>query len=113
MEKKSRFQYKIICAAILCMAFAAICAGRSYGVTTQVKVAFNCHMAPYQFVDESGRSVGMHIDMFDAIAKDNRLIVEYIPMKKKSGLYGCTGVRRSGFDSWAANRWQVCKSVYQ
>lgn len=82
MEKKSRFQYKIICAAILCMAFAAICAGRSYGVTTQVKVAFNCHMAPYQFVDESGRSVGMHIDMFDAIAKDNRLIVEYIPMKK-------------------------------
>ncbi|MEG0854536.1 MAG: transporter substrate-binding domain-containing protein, partial [Angelakisella sp.] len=59
---------------LLCLAVSA------GAVTTNLKVAFNSNLPPYQFMDEEGNYIGMHIDILNAIAKQKNYIIEYIPM---------------------------------
>jgi len=55
----------------------------AHAVKTKLKVAFVTGLPPYQFLDEAQNPVGMHIDILNAIARDNNLIIEYIPMRSK------------------------------
>ncbi|KUO71889.1 MAG: hypothetical protein APF77_07195 [Clostridia bacterium BRH_c25] len=55
----------------------------AYALNEELKVAFVTGLPPYQFLDESQNPVGMHIDILNAIARENDLMIEYIPMKSK------------------------------
>ena len=44
-----------------------------------LKVAVNPNLPPYQF-EENGKFKGLHIDIIEAVAKKNNLIIEYKPM---------------------------------
>ena len=57
---------------------------QAQGLTTKLIVAFDCNMPLYQFADNEGNYVGMHIDILDRIASEQDLILVYIPMNKYS-----------------------------
>lgn len=48
-----------------------------------LKVALNPNLPPYQF-EENGKFKGLHIDIIEAIAKKNNLIIEYKPMSSNN-----------------------------
>ncbi len=80
--RKKRQRRTIICKFILgIIAFCLLLLYDSTGkaMTTNLKVAFNCNLPPYQFIDENGKIVGMHIDILEAIASKKGLVIEYIP----------------------------------
>ncbi|MEM1485041.1 transporter substrate-binding domain-containing protein [Oscillospiraceae bacterium PP1C4] len=81
-----------ICFCLLSIVFLTS-ASPVHAVTTKLKVALNCNMPPYQFVDKDGHCAGMHIDILDAIAEDKGLVIEYIPMEKTSN---CTAALDKG-----------------
>lgn len=45
---------------------------------TNVKVAVNCTLPPFQYFDKSGHIAGLHVDVMDEIAAKENLIIEYI-----------------------------------
>lgn len=53
-------------------------------VTMNIKVAVECNLIPFQFIDDTGEISGLHVDMMNAIAKSNNLSVEYIPFETTS-----------------------------
>ncbi|MDR0841564.1 MAG: transporter substrate-binding domain-containing protein [Christensenellaceae bacterium] len=46
-----------------------------------LRVAINCNLPPFQFLDASGQCVGMHIQMLDAIAQSRGYVFDYIPLQ--------------------------------
>lgn len=61
---------------VLCCFFAY--ADQAYAVDTVLKVAVNCHMPPYQFLDGNGNPVGIHIELMDEIAGNLGYTIEYV-----------------------------------
>lgn len=55
-------------------------AAEAYAIETMLKVAFEPNLPPYQF-EESGKYVGVHLDILNSIAEKNNFLIEYIPMK--------------------------------
>lgn len=53
---------------------------KAYAIETMLKVAFEPNLPPYQF-EESGKYMGVHLDILNSIAAKNNFIIEYIPMK--------------------------------
>jgi polar amino acid transport system substrate-binding protein len=47
-----------------------------------LRVALKNDTPFYQFTDASGFTSGLHVDIMNAIAKENDLILEYVPMEK-------------------------------
>lgn len=45
-----------------------------------LRVAFQPDLPPYQFLDGSGKAVGVHADILNSIAKHYNMVIEYIPM---------------------------------
>ena len=45
---------------------------------TSIKVAVNHNFPPFQYLNDSGEIIGLHIDIMNEIAKNENLIVEYI-----------------------------------
>ncbi|MEG1942894.1 MAG: transporter substrate-binding domain-containing protein, partial [Angelakisella sp.] len=76
--KRLRRVFAFLC-IILCLFSATVSVD---AVTTKLRVAFNIINPPYQFVTEDGKCAGMNIDILNAIAKENNLVLEYIPMEK-------------------------------
>ncbi len=75
--------------SFLCAAAILFCAWISLptkadAVTTNIKVAVECNLIPFQFIDDAGEVAGLHVDMMNAIAKSNNLSVEYIPFETTS-----------------------------
>lgn len=52
-----------------------------------IRIAFVPELPPYQF-EENRRITGMHIELMDAIAKQQNLTIEYLPMNTLTGCYG-------------------------
>ena len=48
------------------------------GARTSIKVAVNHNFPPFQYLNNNGEIVGLHIDIMNEIAKNEKLIVEYI-----------------------------------
>ncbi len=53
------------------------CRFRGQALTTTVRVGFCNHMAPYQFSTDDGKPAGFHIDVLDALAQNNSLLIDY------------------------------------
>lgn len=70
-------------AALLClwMLFPA----RTGATQVNTKVAVECNLPPFQFVDATGKIAGLHVDIMNAIAKNGDLVVEYVPYETSSG----------------------------
>ena len=51
---------------------------------TSIKVAVNGNLPPFQFIDEKGNIVGLHIDIMNEIAARENLIIEYIVFNENS-----------------------------
>ncbi len=51
---------------------------------TSIKVAVNCNLPPFQFLDENGNLMGLHIDIMNEIAANENLIIEYIVFNETS-----------------------------
>lgn len=47
-------------------------------ISTNIKVAINCNMPPFQFFDENGNIAGLHIDIMNEIADKEDLQIEYV-----------------------------------
>lgn len=52
-----------------------------HAMQTNLKVILNSNFPPYQFINDKGEIVGMHIEILDAIAKYNNFKIEYIPVQ--------------------------------
>lgn len=50
----------------------------SEGARTNIKVAVNHNFPPFQYLDDDGEIVGLHIDIMNEIARSEDFIVEYI-----------------------------------
>lgn len=50
----------------------------SEGARTSIKVAVNHNFPPFQYLNDNGEIVGLHIDIMNEIAHSENLIVEYI-----------------------------------
>jgi polar amino acid transport system substrate-binding protein len=59
-----------------------VCSTPIVSAQTRLRVAYRNDTPFYQYVDESGASAGVHVDLMNAIAEDNDLIIEYVPMQK-------------------------------
>lgn len=54
----------------------------SEGARTSIKVAVNHNFPPFQYLSDNGEIVGLHIDIMNEIARNENLIVEYIPFNE-------------------------------
>lgn len=70
--------------AILAAAIVITCYIPAKGLTTKIRVAYDCNMPPYQFTDDQGNAAGMHVEILDQIARRNDLVLEYIAMERAS-----------------------------
>lgn len=52
-----------------------------FAIETMLRVAFESSLPPYQFVNDRGEYVGMHIDILNDIAKMCNFRIEYVPME--------------------------------
>lgn len=52
-------------------------------VTTSLRVALNCNLPPFQFINDEGEPDGMHVEMLNTIAQRNDFDIQYIPMETK------------------------------
>jgi len=53
-------------------------------ISTNIKVAVNCNMPPFQFFDENRNITGLHIDIMNEIADKEDLQIEYIIFNETS-----------------------------
>lgn len=63
---------------------AAPLAVNSQATRTNIKVAVNCMMPPFQFFDENNKISGLHIDIMEEIADKENLSVEYVVFNENS-----------------------------
>lgn len=54
-------------------------APRAHALQRYLRVAVTTDLPPYQFTDDQGNCVGMHIDMMAQIAQEMNFILEYVP----------------------------------
>lgn len=80
MREKHRFQIL----SIICLFLIFIYCRPAYAAKTNLRVAINCSLPPFQFINEKGKPDGMHIEILDIIAKRNNFDIQYIPMETKS-----------------------------
>ena len=52
---------------------------RIFALNRYLRVGVNCSLPPFQFLDDDGECVGMHIDMLNAIAKENSYEIDFVP----------------------------------
>ncbi len=52
----------------------------AHAIDTILRVAYEPNLPPYQFLEKDFHA-GIHIDVLNSIAKNNKFIMEYIPMK--------------------------------
>lgn len=71
----------IVFLAALVLAAVLAVSTKVHAVSMHLRVAFNCHQAPYHYVDEEGNATGLHIDLLNAIAKNAGFTLEYFPME--------------------------------
>lgn len=50
----------------------------SQAARTSIKVAVNPNFPPFQYLNENGEMVGLHIDIMNEIADNENLIIEYL-----------------------------------
>ncbi len=54
---------------------------RAQALNRYLRVGFNANTPPFQFLDKDGQSVGIHIDMMNAIAARNDYEMSFIPFE--------------------------------
>ncbi len=64
-----------ICIAILCLG------SRTFALNRYLKIGFNSNLPPYQYLDDTGACVGMHVEMLNAIAENKGFHIEYVPFQ--------------------------------
>lgn len=78
---------RIVSLLIVFILFSVFMCGLSpsaSAATVNISVGLTPYFPPYQFIDDSGRLSGLHVDIMDYIAKKEGLIVEYIMFDSKS-----------------------------
>jgi len=68
--------------SVLLLCFLLLSATRVFAKPTQLRVAVNTNMDPYQFIGEDGECVGLHIDILNWIAQKKGLELIYVPYEK-------------------------------
>jgi len=71
----------MLCCCMLELIFSA------QAVTTKLRVAVNCGFPVYQFCDEDGNCVGIHIDILNDISANRSLEIEYIKFDSDSACF--------------------------
>lgn len=74
--RKKRFALAVL--LILCL--LPLSASKTHALTTTLRVGFIENQAPYYFVDNNGKAVGMYIDMLEHLAVASRYELVYFPM---------------------------------
>ena len=52
-------------------------------VTTNLRVALNCNLPAFQFINDKGKPDGMHVEILNTIADRKGFNIQYIPMETK------------------------------
>ena len=78
-----KLKYKIIIPLLLIL-LSVYLPIESYATSISVKVAVNCNLPPFQYLDKNGNIVGLYIDILNEIAKNEDLIIEYIVFNETS-----------------------------
>ena len=69
-------------ACLALMLLAALPALPAQAATTNVKVALDCKLPPFQYQDSDGKLKGMHIELMNEIAERGNLNVEYVVFER-------------------------------
>lgn len=64
---------------VLVLVLGMFGAPRTQALNRYLRVGLNANMPPFQFLDEDGQCVGMHIDMMNTIAQMENCEVEFVP----------------------------------
>lgn len=75
MKKQINKTIILLFLSIILSAFYTI---ESEATRTSIKVAVNHNFPPFQYLNDEGENVGLHIDIMNDIAKTENLIVDYI-----------------------------------
>lgn len=75
MKKQINKTIILLFLSIILSAFYTI---ESEATRTSIKVAVNHNFPPFQYLNDEGENVGLHIDIMNEIAKTENLIVDYI-----------------------------------
>ena len=65
---------------IATFAFAFVTA--AYPADPPLRVAYKTDSPFYQYTNEQGLADGIHVDLMNAIARENHIDIEYVPMEK-------------------------------
>lgn len=77
-ENKIKLISKTIFLLFISIILSAYFTVDSEGARTSIKVAVNHNFPPFQYINDNGEIVGLHIDIMNEIARNENLIVEYI-----------------------------------
>ncbi|MHB0896246.1 MAG: transporter substrate-binding domain-containing protein [Spirochaetales bacterium] len=75
-----RKPHSIIIIARFAFAFAFIAS--TYAAEPPLRVAYKTDSPFYQYTNEQGVADGIHVDLMNAIARENHIDIEYVPMDK-------------------------------
>lgn len=67
------------CLVLLAFLLPLLCGGRASCLNRYLRVGFNPHLPPFQFIDQEGAYAGMHIDMLKSIGTDYGYELEFRP----------------------------------
>ena len=73
---------------VYCIALAflliLICSASALALNRYLRVGFNANLPPFQFLDASGKSAGMHIDMLEDIGEQQNYQFEFYPYESNT-----------------------------
>ncbi|MDD6838230.1 MAG: transporter substrate-binding domain-containing protein, partial [Clostridiales bacterium] len=72
-----RRPYRIVALLLCCLILFPFT--RIFALNRYLRVGVNCSLPPFQFLDDDGECVGMHIDMLNTIAKENSYEIDFVP----------------------------------
>lgn len=75
---------KVIILLLILITLSAYLPMKSEAARTNIKVAVNCNLPPFQYFNKNGELVGLYLDIMNEIARNEDLIVEYIAFNETS-----------------------------
>lgn len=84
MNNNSKMKIRILLILIILLSINLFMPKNTHAARISVKVGVSYNLPPFQFLDNDGKIVGLHIDVMNEIARSENLIIEYVPFKYNS-----------------------------
>lgn len=84
MNNNLKVTIRILLILIILLSIDLFMSKNTHAARISVKIGVNYNLPPFQYLDNEGEIVGLHIDIMNEIARRENLIIEYIPFKYNS-----------------------------